>query len=640
MKTTHAPAPANSDRFGWAIAAIFLVVCGVGTFLVLDLYRSYVTGGKSYSDAIRGLELIGQLRYQTQEARRILLYALATRDSNKQVEYADESRAAEAQAAKCFRESGQLANSPEEVEAVQKLENDWKSYLKIRDELIASMLEGNPKEAIEHDLRDGVPAFNKVRDKLQGVERLFRSEAGRLLRQMDVSFQRSLIRLMVILGLSLALATVAAKMIQKGTLLRVSTASEAQLRRSRQKFETLVNSIAGVVWEADPQTFQFSFVSQQAAGLLGIPLEEWLTQKSFWMEHLHPEDRERAIHCRREAVVGRGDCRLEYRMLDAGGQEVWIQESASVVLEGEEVNLLRGVLFNITEQKVAEAELRAVHKQLVETSRRAGMAEVATGVLHNVGNVLNSVNVSATLVQEQLRQSRVTGLAKAGARLREHASDLKTFLFEDSKGRLLPEYLIQVSGQLTKERDQLLHEMTSLTKNVSHIKDIVAMQQSYAGVAGVMEKLPVAGLVEDALQINSAGFARHGVEVVREFEDLPPMPMDKHKTLQILVNLASNAKYALEASGRPDRRLLLKIGRNGNNRAKIIFADNGVGIAPENLTRIFSLGFTTKANGHGFGLHSAALAAKQMGGSLHAHSDGVGLGATFTLELPLSPIEG
>ena len=142
--------------------------------------------------------------------------------------------------------------------------------------------------------------------------------------------------------------------------------------------------------------------------------------------------------------------------------------------------------------------------------------------------------------------------------------------------------------------------------------------------------------MDDALQLNVAGLSRHEVEVVRQYADVPKVTVDKHKVLQILVNLVHNAKYALDESLYQDKRLIVGVVMNGDNRIKITVTDSGVGIPPENLAKIFSLGFTTRTNGHGFGLHSGANAAKEMGGQLSVHSEGVGKGATFTLELPLS----
>jgi signal transduction histidine kinase len=135
--------------------------------------------------------------------------------------------------------------------------------------------------------------------------------------------------------------------------------------------------------------------------------------------------------------------------------------------------------------------------------------------------------------------------------------------------------------------------------------------------------------------MHGAAYARHGVKVEREFADLPPVLVDRHKALQILINLLHNAKYACDKGERPEKRVTVRIQPGGSDRVRIEVADNGVGIAPENLTRIFSHGFTTWKDGHGFGLHSAALAAKEMGGSLSAQSEGVGKGATFVVELPL-----
>jgi len=175
--------------------------------------------------------------------------------------------------------------------------------------------------------------------------------------------------------------------------------------------------------------------------------------------------------------------------------------------------------------------------------------------------------------------------------------------------------------------------LDSLRRNVEHIKEIVAMQQNYAMVGGVKEMINVVDLVEDGMCLNEGGLRRHGVEVGREFEPVPPMNAEKHKILQILVNLLSNAKYACQESGRADKRLKVRVA-NGHGRVRISVTDNGIGISPENMARIFNHGFTTRKHGHGFGLHSGALAAKEMGGSLTVQSDGPGLGAAFTLELP------
>jgi C4-dicarboxylate-specific signal transduction histidine kinase len=315
---------------------------------------------------------------------------------------------------------------------------------------------------------------------------------------------------------------------------------------------------------------------------------------------------------------------------------IWISEHARAAYDAKG-NLLyyEGTVEEITERKRNEAELEKLHKQLVDTSRQAGMAEVATGVLHNVGNVLNSVNVSAMLISERLGKSKIAHLTQVSALMRENSDNLGEFFNSNPKGKMLPGFVHSLADRLSAEQADLLSEAEALSKNIAHIKDIVSVQQSYAKVSGIIESLPPASLVEDALQMNKAAFDRHGIEVVREFGDTPLVRVDKHKVLQILINVVRNAKYAVDQKPRSEKKIAVRVGVNGNNRVKIAVSDNGVGIAPENLARIFAHGFTTKKDGHGFGLHSAALAANEMGGSLTAHSEGLGRGATFVLELPM-----
>jgi signal transduction histidine kinase len=293
-----------------------------------------------------------------------------------------------------------------------------------------------------------------------------------------------------------------------------------------------------------------------------------------------------------------------------------------------------GISKDITSIKAAEEKLEALHKQLLQSSRQAGMAEVATSVLHNVGNVLNSVNVSTNVLHEKLEESRLPSLSKVLALIAEHREDLGEFITRDRRGATLPNYLEQLNEQLIGEQNTIRKELKCLASNMDHIKNIVAMQQSYAKVSGFLEQAQPAELVEDALRFNGCALDRHHVAVERDFAPaLPPITVDKHKVLQILVNLIRNAKYACDESGKTEKRLSVSI-TNGGDHVRIAVSDNGVGIAPENLTRIFNHGFTTRKNGHGFGLHSGALAAKELNGVLRAHSEGLGKGATFTLELP------
>jgi C4-dicarboxylate-specific signal transduction histidine kinase len=304
-------------------------------------------------------------------------------------------------------------------------------------------------------------------------------------------------------------------------------------------------------------------------------------------------------------------------------------------LEIRVVERTRELREQVLAREKAHADLAAAQENLIKASREAGVAEVATGVLHNIGNVLNSVNVSNNIIQEKLRGSKVLTLGKVRDLLEEHEADLASFLTTDPKGKLVPGFIIKLADNLDQELSLLQEEHKQLTSDVEHIKEIVAMQQTCARISGSREKLAIASLVEDALQINLDSFTRRGIEVMRDYSEVPLVTVDKHKVMQILVNLITNAKHAMDASNRRDRRLTLKVGKNGNNCLKITVSDNGVGIPSENLARLFSYGFTTRKTGHGFGLHSGANTAREIGGQLTAHSEGAGQGATFVLEIPL-----
>ncbi len=295
-------------------------------------------------------------------------------------------------------------------------------------------------------------------------------------------------------------------------------------------------------------------------------------------------------------------------------------------------------LRDISERKRAEAERDELNNRLLAASRQAGMAEVATGVLHNVGNVLNSVNVSATVVSNKLRQSEVASLAKVGEMIVLHKDDLPAFLSGDERGKLVPGFIVELAQCLGEEQVAMLAELSNLARGIEHIKQTVSAQQSLAKKGSVLTPTEPAQLMESALAMQGGALHRHDIEVVRQFDNIQAVPLDAHKVLQILINLIGNAKHAVKEGTGTTRRITLVIQRvHGSPEPVLRFRviDTGIGITPENLTRIFSHGFTTKSEGHGFGLHSAANAAREMGGSLTAASDGPNAGATFTLELPI-----
>jgi PAS domain S-box-containing protein len=375
-------------------------------------------------------------------------------------------------------------------------------------------------------------------------------------------------------------------------------------------------------------------------------------QDFFTTEHAQQAlNDEREIISSGKAIVGRVE-----KETYPDGRERWALSSKMPLRNSrDEIIGTFGIDKDITALKEAEQQLEKVHRQLVTVSREAGMAEIATNVLHNVGNVLNSVVVSADLIATRLRGSKTKGFSHAMRLMDEHRADIGDFLSKDERGKLLPDYLQKLVATLTAERTYLLEELESLNKGLDHIRDIVTTQQSYAcAPTSVLEPLLISEVLEDALRMNLGSLARRDVSVIKHWPNVPEAQLDKHLILQIIVNLVGNAIQAMESVTDRPRRLTLRaekfsvprpdaatasdpsvdIEPNVDALIRVEVEDNGEGITPDNLARLFTHGFTTRKKGHGFGLHSCALAAKAMAATIRAHSDGPGKGARFTLDLP------
>jgi PAS domain S-box-containing protein len=360
--------------------------------------------------------------------------------------------------------------------------------------------------------------------------------------------------------------------------------------------------------------------------------------RDLFFRLVHPDDREPVRQAVETAIRERREYSIVHRLIRADGETRVVQETGQIVFDettGQPAKIV-GTAHDITERKRSEAELDRAHQELVKASRQAGMAEFATGVLHNVSNVLNSVNVATTCLAGSLKKSKSANLAKVVALMRQHEADLGNFLAHDPQGMQVIGFLAQLADHLAGEQAAALKELGEVQVNIEHIKHIITTQQDSARATRLREVLNLPNLAEECLKMNANGLQRSGIQVIKEFEEIPSIMTEKHLVLQILVNLMRNAIQACELSGSPEKRLTIRISQ-GANGVRIAVADNGSGILPEHLPRIFAHGFTTKKEGHGFGLHSAAMAAKEMGGSLTAHSDGSGRGATFTLELPYAP---
>lgn len=378
--------------------------------------------------------------------------------------------------------------------------------------------------------------------------------------------------------------------------------------------------------------------SAQAARMHGARPEDLIGTTDF--DHFSNEHAQQAFDDE-QRIIQTGE-----PMLDVEEKETWPDGSITWVstsklpLHDENRKIIGtfGMSQDITARKKAEETLQIAQKELLEASRLAGMAEIASGVLHNIGNGLNSVNTSAELVMERLENSRVANLGKIAGMLEEHRDDLDRFFTEDGRGRQLPLYIRQLHDLLENERTSIRREIDQLCRHVEHIKAVVAMQQNYAGGSGVAEEIAPAELVEEALQISEISLSRHGICVHRDFEDVPKIRTVCHKVLQILVNFIRNAKYALDETGRIHQKdIWVTVRANSPGGAVVTVRDNGVGIRKDVLPQIFNFGFTTRKEGHGFGLHSSANAAREIGAQIGVKSAGPGKGASFSLEIPAEP---
>ncbi len=308
-------------------------------------------------------------------------------------------------------------------------------------------------------------------------------------------------------------------------------------------------------------------------------------------------------------------------------------DRAYVEADQDRYTLERALAISSEEMRQRFDDLRAAQRELVRASRKAGMADVATSVLHNVGNVLNSVNVSAGEVSRLAASRSVEGLSRAVALLRAQPQPGR-FLDEDPRGAGMLEYLGALDESLTRERAAMQEELAAVRRHIEHIKVIVSQQLSEArgdrGPGEVRERLDLRELVDDALGALRATLPLGADLVVHAPGRSVTLSTDRHKVFQIVMNLLSNARDAV--AGRAGVVEVLAEARG--ELAVLTVRDNGVGVAPEVRDRVFTHGFTTKSSGHGFGLHASACAAAELGGSLTLHSDGPGRGASFTLSLP------
>jgi PAS domain S-box-containing protein len=438
---------------------------------------------------------------------------------------------------------------------------------------------------------------------------------------------------------------------------------EDRLLKSEERYRRITNSITDYIFTvmiSDGRITEFMH-SDTSIAVTGYPRQELADDSSLWFQMVHKDDQQQVRGQLDKCTAGEKVEPLEYRIIRKDGALRWVK--STIVQHFDKGGCLDSfdcLLRDITERKNAETEMKIAkekaeetqakleklnlqleitYKKLMETAHSAGMAEVAADVLHNVGNTLNSINVSAATIAEKLSKSEIGDLSKLAELLCAHSGDLADFLKNDPQGKHIPTYLSELSKHLSQQQNETIEKLSAIIKNVKQVKDIIKMQQSYTGIDKHQDCVLLNELIENAIEINNAGLQRQNIEVIREYEDIGNILIDRQRCLQALVNLIDNAACSLSISGKDLKILKIRTVRAGSSKLRIEICDNGIGMAASDLNKIFDRGYTTKQTGGGFGLHSSLLAVRDMQGTITAQSGGRGEGATFIIELPLIKAE-
>lgn len=422
---------------------------------------------------------------------------------------------------------------------------------------------------------------------------------------------------------------------------------ELSLAEAEQQLRSILDNVPGAFYRRHLSSEGKSiFMSRWIEKITGYPADEFVVSnpnapsttksKRSHLDLIHPEDEERVRKHVNSLITERGEFSIEYRIVDKNKNIRWVWERGKCVDNCGDNPLIDGTIFDITERILAEQENQKLHQDLLDVSRQAGMAEIATGVLHNVGNILNSVNVSASILRKQIEEGSLDKLERISGLISEYESDFFQNIKQEHSGRVIPEYIRRVTDAFKRERELMVEEFGDLVSNVDHIKTIISVQQSMAKCSGLVQKLDVHDVFRDAISANKASIQKNHITIEQCVDDnVPTFMSDKHRILQILINLIKNAIDALVESGHLSPKVTVAASCTGEWLALRV-SDNGIGIPPDRLNQIFQHGFTTKKTGFGFGLHSSANSAKEIGGLLTGFSEGVGHGATFELQLPLN----
>ncbi len=391
--------------------------------------------------------------------------------------------------------------------------------------------------------------------------------------------------------------------------------------------ETIIGTSPDLMYIKDVNS-NFLLANSAVAEVMGVGTPDHLIGKNdtdFYGEHVaekYLKDERHVIKTGKSLLNIEEECYLPNQSVK------WLSTSKFPYLnkEGEIVGII-GLGRDITDSKNYRDE---IHNQAIQIAHESGKAELATNVLHNVGNVLNSINVSVSEQVRHLGDSKLSNLSKAVDLLLANKQDLNHFIATNNKGKVLLEYLSKLAHQLEDEQENLRTETKAITEKLEVIKNILEIQQSYAQSLDLLDTVNFYKVVESAYAIQRKNLESQFIKFNNKIPNNLEIRANKSKVIHVFINLIKNAAEAMELTP-VERRAINIEAKNNGNEIIIAVSDKGVGLSAQQMKEIFNHGYTTKEKGNGFGLHSCAITMMESNGKISVASEGAGKGSTFEL---------